>query len=100
MIGYPELTVVIGDYTNYAHYPALSRSRNAPDLYHPVNVARFLFQSRPYDFLHHENVMKPRTPEHWKGPTSRKEREKWGTRRVYDAGEVGPPNSNYFLLAW
>ena len=30
-------------------------------------------------------------PEHWKGPTSRNEREKWGTPCVYDARRSGPP---------
>ena len=33
-------------------------------------------------------VMKTAILLQWKGPTSRKEREKWGTPIIYDAGEV------------
>jgi hypothetical protein len=38
--------------------------------------------------------MNKKSPKHWKGPTSPKEREKWGTPIIYDVGEVGRPASH------
>ena len=35
--------------------------------------------------------MNQNNSEHCKGPTSRKEREKWGTPSVHDAGRSAPP---------
>src|SRR5882724_591311 len=46
------------------------------------------------DGAHPAEVIKQASPSQWKGPTSRKERKKWGTPIIYDAGEVGyPPKS-------